>query len=547
MHGRLEMSELTLKKESRTDAKQILTDIGLLALSAVLFALSFPNVINVWGFFPLAFICLVPLFIVVHRAGWVRIFIYGLAYGYVCYALFNYWLSTFHPLAIVIVPVIYAAYFLVLVPLLKLADKLFPRFGFLVQAGIWLGYEYLRTLGFLGYPYGNLGYSQYLFRPFIQISSVFGFWIISLLVVLPSAFLGNGLRDGIKGFKPFLGRNRLFIYIYASVFAAVLIFGFAAPSDFSDSQQIKLGFVQHNADTWKGGLRTYESNMNKMIDLSLEALAEDPEIEMMIWSETCFVPGIDWHTRYRTDAERYRLVRELTEFFATQNIPYVIGNDDGQLEPNSNGELERVDYNAVLLYDGELKETYRKTHLVPFTENFPYEKQMPRFYQALKDRDYHWWKKGTEYTVFEAAGIKFSTPICFEDVFGLLSRKLFVKGAQIIVKMTNDSWAGSVPAERQHMAMGVFRAVENRRTMVRGTNAGITCTIEPDGEITNIIDPFTETYMIAEVPVYEDTDTLYTRWGDWFAVFNLVITLAALAGGIVYSIYRRFKITGNKQ
>lgn len=535
------MSEIAIEKKNRGGVRQVFTEIGLLALSIVLFALSFPSVANVWGLFPLAFICLTPFLIVVNRCGWGRIFIYGTVYGYASYAVFNYWLSTFHPLAIVIVPVIYAAYFIVFAPLLKLANRIMPRFGFLLQAGLWLSYEYLRTLGFLGYPYGNLGYSQYLFTPFIQISSVFGFWIISLMVVLPSTFLAGALKNGIKGFKPFVKQNKLFVYIYAAVFVAILIFGFAAPSDFSEYPQIKLGFVQHNADSWKGGNRQYESNLNKLINLSEQALAEDPEIEMMIWSETAFVPGVDWHTRYRTDPVAYRLVKELKEFFATQDIPYVIGNDDKQLEPNEEGELERVDYNAVLLYDKELLGTYRKTHLVPFTENFPYEKQMPMFYQALKDKDYHWWEKGTEYTVFEAAGVKFSTPICFEDVFGYINREYVNNGAQIIVNLTNDSWSGSVPAEMQHMAMAVFRAVETRRTMVRGTNAGITCTIEPDGEITSMIEPFEENYMISSVPIYDDTTTLYTRWGNWFAVLNLVLTLTTLAVGIIYTISVRLK------
>ncbi len=539
MHGRLEMSSVAIKPSA--SVKQVFIEIGLLALSAVLFALSYPNVINTWGFFPLAFICLTPLFIVVHRCGWGRVFVYGITYGYVSYALFNYWLGAFHPLAGVIVYVIYASYFLVLVPLLKLADRLFPRYGYLLQAGLWVAYEFLKTKGFLGYPYGNLGYSQYLFLPFIQISSVFGVWFVSLMVVLPSVFIGNALKNGVSGFKPFIKKNKLFIYIYAAVFIAVLIFGFASPSDFSDSPQIKLGFVQHNADSWKGGTRQFENNKDKLIALSEKALAEDPDIQMMIWSETCFVPGIDWHTRYRTDPERYRLVKELKDFFATQKIPYVIGNDDGQLEPDSSGEPERVDYNAVLLYDGELKQTYRKIHLVPFTEHFPYQKIMPRFYQALKDRDYHWWKQGTEYTVFDAAGVRFSTPICFEDVFGYLSRNFVNAGAQILVNMTNDSWSGSIPSEMQHMAMGVFRAVENRRTMVRGTNAGITCTIEPDGKITSMIDPFEENYMISTVPIYESTDTLYTKWGDWFAVTVLIASLAVLAAGIVYKISRRVR------
>ena len=525
----------------KSEVKRVFTEIGLLALSAVLFALSFPNVLNQWGFFPLAFICIAPLFIVVHSAGWVRIFLYGIAYGYGSYALFNYWLGAFHPLAGVIVYVIYASYFLVLLPMLKLADRIFPRYGFLLQAGMWIAYEYLKTLGFLGYPYGAIGYTQYLFLPFIQISSVFGFWFVSLMVIIPSVFLGNALKTGFSGFKPFVRQNRIFIYIYAVVFVAVLVFGFASPSDFSDSPEIKLGFVQHNADSWKGGNRQYESNKNTLIRLSNEALEADPDIEMMIWSETAFVPGIDWHTRYRTDPTAFRLVRELKEFFATQDIPYVTGNDDGQLEPDESGELRRVDYNAVLLYDdGVLKQTYRKTHLVPFSEHFPYQHIMPRFYQALKDRDYHWWEKGTEYTVFNAAGVRFSTPICFEDVFGYLSREFINNGAQILVNMTNDSWSGSIPSEMQHMAMAVFRAVENRRTMVRGTNSGITCTIEPDGEVTAMIEPFEENYMINTVPIYEETTTLYTRWGDWFAVLLLVLTLAATAAGIVFTIARRF-------
>ncbi len=468
--------------------------------------------------------------------------IYGLLYGFLSYALFNYWLTTFHPLAILIVPVIYAGYFLVFAPLIKLADKVFPEKGYLVQAGLWIGYEFLRTKGFLGYPYGNLGYSQFLFRPFIQISSVFGFWFVSLMVILPSAFIGNALKNGFNGFIPFVKKNKLFLYIYAAVFAAVLIFGFTVPSDFSESPHIKIGFVQHNADSWKGGVRQYESNKNKLVELSLKALDEDPGIDMMVWSETAFVPGIDWHTRYRKNPESYRLVKELKDFFSTQNIPYVTGNDDGRLEADSNGKLGRVDYNAVLLYDdGELKQTYRKMHLVPFTEHFPYQHVLPGLYQMLKDNDYHWWKKGTEYTVFNAAGIRFSTPICFEDVFGYISREFINEGAQILVNMTNDSWSGSIPAEMQHMAMGVFRAVENRRTMVRGTNAGITCTIEPDGEITAMIEPFTEDYMIKSVPVYDDSTTLYTKWGDWFAVMLLIVSVGALLFGCGRAVFLRLR------
>ena len=61
--------------------------------------------------------------------------------------------------------------------------------------------------------------------------------------------------------------------------------------------------------------------------------------------------------------------------------------------------------------------------------------------------------------MFEVGGVKFSTPICFEDVFGYISRRFVREGAEVIVNMTNDSWSGSVAAQMQHLGMAVFRAV----------------------------------------------------------------------------------------
>ena len=40
----------------------------------------------------------------------------------------------------------------------------------------------------------------------------------------------------------------------------------------------------------------------------------------MIWSETSFVPAIEWHTRYRTDARTYELVKKLKDYMAAQKV-----------------------------------------------------------------------------------------------------------------------------------------------------------------------------------------------------------------------------------
>jgi apolipoprotein N-acyltransferase len=533
----------------------VIQDLGLLTLSALLFGLSFPSFISFsgWGF--LGFIALVPLFIVIRRAGWLKIFLYAPVFGWGSYAVFNYWLSTFHPLAIMIVPTIYATYYLAVLPLLKLASVLFPRRGYLAQVVVWVGYEFLRTKGFLGYPYGILGYSQYLFLPFIQIAEFTGIWGVTALVVFPNTFLGAALSQGLKEFKPFLHTHRRILAGYGALVVLTLVFGFVSlGTDYTRDREgnpvpeWKVALVQHNADTWEGGFRAYERNVRTMIRLSEEALAEDPGVEAVIWSETSVVPGIDWHTRYRTDPLRYGLVQELVEYLSEKDVPFIFGNDDGQAVKDSAGNplldslgnMQRVDYNAVVHFqDGAIQGIYRKTHLVPFTEHFPYEETLPRIYALLEANDYHFWEKGTEYTVFDLGKVKISTPICFEDVFGYISRRFVAEGAEVIVNLTNDSWSKSEAAEMQHGAMAVFRAIENRRSLIRSTNAGITCTILPSGKITAQLDPFIEAYMIGTVPVYTEKTTGYALWGDFLGWFSLWGGLFLLAAGVVLRLLQR--------
>jgi len=526
--------------------KKATVELILLVLSSVLFSLAFPSVVSTWGIAPIAFISIIPVFIVVHTSSWKSIVPYGAFYGYITYGIFNYWLSTFHPLAIIIVPTIYATYFLFLFPVLKLADKLFPKYGYLLQALLWIGYEYLRTQGFLGYSYGIIGYSMSTVLPFIQVASVTGVWGVSFLVILPSAYLGNGFKNGWTGFSEFFRKHSTDSYIYGGLIIINLLFGFLVMTDYSDSPQWKVALIQHNADSWKGGLRTYERNFKLLRDLSLEAIKENPDI--VVWSETSFVPGVDWHSRYRTNQDRFALVSDLKDFLATQNVPYLFGNDDGQLGDSalppvlSDGSSNKVDYNAVLLYEnGELKDTYRKVHLVPFTENFPYKDSLPGIYNILVNNNYHFWERGNEYTVFDAAGVKFSTPICFEDIFGYLSRNFVNNGAEVIVNLTNDSWSGSLSSQMQHLGMAVFRAVENRRSLVRSANSGMTGIIDPDGRIISLLEPFTSNYLVGDVPVYTERSTIYTAFGDWFAYTSIILAFVLIILGIIKSIYLRSK------
>ncbi|RKX78881.1 MAG: apolipoprotein N-acyltransferase, partial [Spirochaetes bacterium] len=333
----------TDSKVGEASIKSVIIDIALLLLSAILFALSFPNFLSRWGWFPLAYISLFPVFVVVHRSGWYRIVVYGLLYGFLSYSLFNFWLLKFHPLAIIIVPVIYAIYFLLLFPLLKLADSLFPRYGYLIQAVIWVGYEYLKTRGFLGYSYGVIGYSQYLFLPLIRVSDLTGVWGISFLVIFPSCWLGNTIKKGRRQLNLFFKEHRTELFAYSALFLAAVIYGIVSTADLSGAKKWRVALIQHNVDPWK---HDYDESLDILIRLSEEAVKKYPHIVM--WSETAFVPSIAFHTRYRANHQYYRLIERLKEFLGRQDVPYLIGNDDAELKRV--GGVERIDYNAALLY-----------------------------------------------------------------------------------------------------------------------------------------------------------------------------------------------------
>ncbi len=555
-------NEITLTRKTR-NLTTYWSEVLLLLLSDLFFSAAFPGFISENGIGIFGFVALIPLFAVIRNAPWKVVWFYGWFHGLTCYLLFNYWLSSFHPLAIFISPLVFSTYMLALFPALKLADRLFPKHGYLVQAMIWIAYEYLRTKGFFGYAYGILGYTQYRFLPFIQISSIFGVWGVTLMTIFPSVLLGRLLgdilngsivwsRDGVGGFF----RTYRIVWIsYIVFFIAVMTFGFLAIADQKrqkPDRQWRIALIQHNADSWKGGFTTYQRNFNNLRRLSLEALAHgDPEI--LIWSETAFVPAVYWHSTYKTDPQTYGLVKEFVDFAQELPIPLLTGNDDGRKADeslpavNPDGSYNRVDYNAVILYEnGKLKETYRKQHLVPMTEHFPYKKTLPRIYKILREHKYHFWEKGTEPVVFETNdGVRFSTPICFEDIFGCLSAAFVSSGADVIVNMTNDSWSGSVPAEMQHLAMAVFRSVENRRSVIRGTNSGMSCVIDPSGKILAMMEPFKKGYLNTEVPIYTYSNTIYTRYVDWFPKLLFWLSLILLTGGSLYRIISRVHTRGS--
>ena len=143
---------------------------------------------------------------------------------------------------------------------------------------------------------------------------------------------------------------------------------------------------------------------------------------------------------------------------------------------------------------------------------------------------------GHEYTLFhtDAPPLRIAPLICFEDTLGDLTRRFVAQGADVLVNITNDGWFGHTPGCEQHLAHAIFRAVENRRPLVRAANTGVTCIVDPQGRVTHALrdehgTPFLEGVLFATVDVPHDAPlTFYTRYGDWIVVVSAGVVFVYL-------------------
>ena len=138
------------------------------------------------------------------------------------------------------------------------------------------------------------------------------------------------------------------------------------------------------------------------------------------------------------------------------------------------------------------------------------------------------------------AGEKIAPLICYEDLMPEISRS-FVreKKANLLVNLTNDAWYGRTVAPWQHARLAQWRAIETRRSLLRVTNTGVTTFINAKGEIAEALPIFTPAALKTQLEILE-TETLYVRFGDWFA---WGVTLIAVA--IVLSHFSRHRIDRN--
>jgi len=187
---------------------------------------------------------------------------------------------------------------------------------------------------------------------------------------------------------------------------------------------------------------------------------------------------------------------------------------------------------------------YHKRHPVPVGEYIPLKNTVFAIYPKAKDSKIagEGLVAGTETALIDIGVHKLGALVCYDSIFPELSREAVSDGANILFVASNDSWYKKSSALRQHLAQSVFRAVENRKYLIRAANTGISSVISDKGRLLTA-SAGNEEALLNHTVELNDALSLYTRMGDLFMYIFLgaFICLASYSAFTGKTSYRSGK------
>jgi apolipoprotein N-acyltransferase len=509
-------------------------DILLSALSGFLLLLAFPKFnleVLAWGAF-------VPWLWAIRRKSPFQAAYLGLVAGLVFFTGLLYWVYVVlteyghlpAPVSIfflILLTAYLALYFSVFAFSLRWVTHKIDLPETLFAPPLWVSLEYLRGILFSGFPWGLLGYSQFLSFPMVQISDITGVYGVSFVIVLVNVALYRLGAASLNG----RWKSGLKEVLAAGIILAIVgMYGHFRLIDLdrktTQERSFRIALIQGNIrQDIKWEPQFQEETVEIYTDLTLQAKPQHPDL--IIWPETA-TPFF-----FQNPSPFQSRILELSH---QMGAPIFFG------APAFERDGPRLDYfNSAFLISPEKKilGRYDKTHLVPFGEYTPLSGILGftrDIIGAMGD-----FTPGKEVHYLALPWGRFGVLICYEAIFPDLTRSFVEGGAQFLVNITNDAWFGRTAAPYQHLSMVTLRAVENRVPIARAANTGISAMIDPCGRVLLSTDLFTREIISGNIYLNQSR-TFYTKFGDLFAYLCLGFTAISL---ILIRCQRGYRVERN--
>jgi len=364
---------------------------------------------------------------------------------------------------------------------------------------IWVSVEFIRSYGLLGFPWTSLANSQIDYFYLIQNVEITGIYGITFWILLLNVYLYKVI---------FINKNNMKILLFIFLFpwcSGYLLYKNALSLNHDKNHFIRYSILQPNINLFsKRNISDKNKNLEKLIKSSKQCI-QNSNSNLIIWPES----AIPFH-RLQHKRDREYIVNEL--LFNTNSM-LLTGNilKKGHNTYNS----------SILLNKDGIIDVYHKRQLVPLAEHVPFS-SMIRSLEKINVGGANF-SKGNLDKIFTINGISFTSMICYESTFPEINRRHVNMGADGLVYLVNDGWYLTPPEPQQHARQAIYRAIENRRPVIRCANTGLSMIINELGIIQDEI-KLNETGQISSILYKRDKKTFYTRFGNVFALILLIIS-----------------------
>lgn len=535
-----------------------------LLVSALVYAAAMPNELFIDGSPFFGLVSVLPLLYFVSKLPHIRSALrWGLAWGLLYTGFQYFWLIRFGDFAIwtlTSVALGYAVFGTLFLAALWAAVNLLAgtsvslaggtalsrlaAFRPLAISAVLVGFEYLRSTGYLAFPWNQLAHPFHAVLPLVQVAALGGVFLVSFWVAYGQAIAWVAFEKKIL--------PRAHAIAWTALTTIMLVYGIARLNDNQKaSDYMDLVLVQQNADSWK--VETPAAALQRLQLLTLSGLDKPPlnlggpsfasepfSPGLTLWSETSLAIPPDLLEARATTLPSPNL--SFVAFLDLLRTELLTGAPvRTPWEPKTSGLMngaalfspalvtrpsaDETENSQTLSRTVRVSDTYGKRRLIPFAEHVPFT-DLPFLGDFLENTigiSRSGWEPGPDdkpIAIHTALGTALAgIPICFEDSFFDLLRQQVLEGADVFLNLTNNSWSGTKTAQHQHLVAARFRTIENDRPLVRSTNSGVSAVIDARGRILWQGPEFVENVQSLRVPVSpapgRPSFTPYTIFGDY--------------------------------
>jgi len=507
-------------------------------LSGLLLSLAWPT----YGFPPLLLIAFIPLL-------WIEDYISKNSNSFSKFSVFNYsFIACFIWNGITTYWICYSTLFGLFAPFINaiLGGIVFQTYhfskkilfdgkkGFILLPIFWIAMEYIHHLWELTWPWMTIGNGFSTTPILVQWYEYTGIFGGTLWVFIANYFGFKSIKQiNIKKRKLIIINKRVFSFnfsLFALVIAIPIFISLLIWNNYKDEKNkpIDVVVVQPNLEPYDPSLQL--SNY-EIIDLitSLAAKKTDNNTSFIITPEGCLEERI-----WEDQIDKNQSLQILSEFVGKYDkAQWITGTFTRKLqsEEEKDEASRKIEfapkpyfsvYNSAVHIKKENRfEVYHKSKLVPGVERVPFKKYISKILDfAIELGNLPVGSLGIDNQhglfVSESSGVKITTPICYESVYGGLVAERVKEGAELIFIITNDSWWKDSQGHKQHASYASLRAIETRRYIARSANTGTSCFINPKGEILQRTKFWTPA-VIKESLIPQKKLTFYVKYGDYIA------------------------------